>query len=83
MEQLIDIQQDYIDAVNLGIARWSHCRKHYQGDLGGHANRIVHGAHRRAVQRLGRLGFNETQVRQIIADARDMAGLIRLAGSED
>jgi len=82
-ETLIGIQQQYIDTVNAGIARWAHARKHYNGDLGGHANRIAGGAHRTAKKKLLRIGFTEDQVRAALKDAWDMASLLRHAERND
>jgi uncharacterized membrane protein len=73
MPTLIAIQDEYVETLNLGIARWSH-RKN-----GGHVNRIARGARRKAEKRLRGIGFNEQQISQIVKDARDMAELIRNA----
>jgi hypothetical protein len=76
---LIGIQDEYVETVNAGIARWGHCRKAYAGDLGGHANRIAGGAARAARKRLAALGFTTEQIALALQDARDMAALIRRA----
>lgn len=73
MRTLIDIQQDYIDTVNLGIARWSHRKD------GGHSHRIERGARHKAERSLRRLGFTDQQIRHLIQDAREMATLERIA----
>lgn len=76
MKTLIAIQQNYIDTVNAGIARWSHRKE------GGHSGRISRGARHAAEKQLRRLGYsNQAQIDQIIQDARDMAALERLADS--
>jgi len=80
---LIGIQDEYVETVNAGIARWSHARKHYSGDLGGHANRIASGAHRVATKKLAKLGFSKEQIRIVLKDAWDMASLIRHAEGSD
>jgi predicted Rdx family selenoprotein len=73
-QTLIGIQQEYIDTVNAGIARWSHRKK------GGHAARISRGARHTAERKLHGLGFtDDKQIAQIIQDARDMATLERNA----
>jgi hypothetical protein len=84
MKTLISIQQQYIDTVNAGLARWAH-RKGIRGvaaGVGGHAARIVHGAHRKAVAELARLGYSEQMIAQAMRDAKDMAELERLAAAE-
>lgn len=70
---LIDVQQDYMDTVNAGMARWGH-RKAL-----GHAARISRGARHAAEKRLRRLGFTDQQIAVLIKDARDMAELERIA----
>jgi len=56
--------------------------KSYPGDLGGHANRIVSGAHRVAEKKLVKLGFSKEEIRVVLKDAWDMASLIRHAEAE-
>ena len=73
MKTLIEIQQEYIDTLNAGIARWSHRKD------GGHASRISRGARHAAEKNLRKLGYPEQQIPQLIQDARDMAALERLA----
>ncbi len=80
---LIGIQDEYVETVNAGIARWSHARKSYPGDLGGHANRIASGAWRVAARKLRRWGFSEPQIRVALKDAWDMASLIRHSEDSD
>ena len=76
---LIAIQDEYIETVNAGIARWSHRPKNF-GIGGGHADRILRGATRRAETRLHKVGFTDkAQIAQVIRDARDMALLEREA----
>lgn len=82
-QTLIGIQDEFVETVNAGIARWSHARKHYSGDLGGHANRIYSGAHRVATKKLERLGFSKDQIHIALKDAWDMASLIRYAEGSD
>jgi hypothetical protein len=79
---LIGIQEEYVETVNAGIARWGHCRKSYQGDLGGHANRISCGAYRLAAKKLMKLGFTQEQIRVVLKDAWDMASLVRHSDEE-
>lgn len=79
---LIGIQDEYVETVNAGIARWSHRRKRDGWDLGGHANRILHGAHRVAAKKLTKLGFTQEQIRVVLKDAWEMAALIRHAEAE-
>ena len=70
---LTQIQDQYIETVNAGIARWSH-RKN-----GGHADRIRRGAFHKAEKQLNDLGFTPEQISQAIKDARDMAELERIS----
>ena len=76
MKSLVGIQEEYIATVNAGIARWSHRKD------GGHAGRIARGARHRAEAALRRLGFTDSQVAAAIADARDMAALLRISDAE-
>ena len=73
---LISIQQEYIDAVNLGHFRWGHRPN------GGHLPRIKRAAHRKLEAALGRLGYTPEQAHRAIRDAADMAALERLATTE-
>lgn len=68
---LIGIQEQYIETLNGGIARWPHRKE------GGHSSRISRGARHAAEKKLRKLGYTESQIDQIIRDARDMATLIR------
>jgi hypothetical protein len=80
----ISIQDEYVATVNSAIARWSH-RRGIPGiayGVGGHAGRIIGGAHRKAEAQLRKLGFSDAQIKTAIADARDMAELIRRAEVE-
>jgi len=70
---LTQIQDQYIETVNAGIARWSH-RKN-----GGHADRVRRGAFHKAEKQLRSLGFSQGQIAQAIKDARDVAELERVA----
>lgn len=71
---LIGIQEEYIETLNAGIARWSH-RKY-----GGHAQRISRGARHAAERKLRRIGYtDQKQIDQIVKDARDVAELQRVA----
>lgn len=70
-QTLIGIQTEYIETLNAGIARWSH-RKN-----GGHIHRIARGARHAAEKALRKLGFTDTQIPQLIKDARDVAELER------
>jgi hypothetical protein len=75
---LIQIQDEYVETLNAGIARWAHRRD------GGHSHRIAHGARKTAEKRLRRLGFTEqSQIDRAIQDARDMAALIRNANGDE
>jgi hypothetical protein len=80
---LIGIQDEYVETVNAGIARWSHARKRYSGDLGGHAGRIAQGAYTVASKKLAKLGFSKDQIRIVLRDAWEMASLIRNAEGSD
>lgn len=74
---LIEIQDEYIETINLGIERWSHRKD------GGHVNRIARGARTVATKQLTSLGFTDTkQIDQILKDAREMAALIRHSEAE-
>ena len=68
---LIGIQEEYIETLNAGIARWSHRKD------GGHASRISRGARHAAEKSLRKLGYTDQQIPQLIQDARDMATLER------
>lgn len=68
---LIGIQEEYIETLNAGLARWSHRKG------GGHSHRIARGARHVAEKKLARLGFTDQQISQAIKDARDMAELER------
>ena len=71
-QTIISIQQQYIDTVNAGHARWSHRPN------GGHIRRIQRGAWSRADTALRKLGFTEqSEISGIIAQARDIAELER------
>lgn len=70
---LTQIQDQYIETVNAGIARWSH-RKN-----GGHASRIRRGAFHKATKQLAGLGFSQAQIDLAIVEAQDMAALERNA----
>ena len=74
---MMEVQDQYVETVNLGTARWSHRRD------GGHTSRIFAGARRKAEKQLRKLGFtNQRQIEQIIKDARDMASLERIASPD-
>lgn len=73
---LISIQQEYIETVNAGLARWSH-RKN-----GGHSGRVRAGARHKMVRELARLGFDDPQIAAAIKDASDMLTLERASESE-
>ena len=69
---LIGIQEEYVETLNAGLARWSHRKD------GGHSHRIARGARHAAETQLRKLGFtDEKQIGQVIQDARDMATLER------
>lgn len=70
---LIQVQEQYIETVNAGLARWSHRKD------GGHSSRISRGAYHKAQKQLATLGFTQEQTEQAIKDARDMAELERRA----
>ena len=70
---LIQIQEEYIETINLGMQRWSHRKD------GGHMSRISRGARHTAEKELRKLGYPEKQIAQILQDARDMAALERIA----
>lgn len=71
---LIEVQEQYIETLNAGLARWSHRKD------GGHSSRISRGARHTAEKQLRKLGYaDQKQIDQIIQDARDMASLERLA----
>jgi hypothetical protein len=74
-QTLIGIQEEYIETLNAGIARWSHRKD------GGHSQRISRGARHTAEKSLRKLGYtDDKQIAQVIQDARDMATLKRNAG---
>jgi hypothetical protein len=69
---LIGIQEEYIETLNAGVARWSHRKD------GGHSQRISRGARHAAEKSLRKIGYtDDRQITQIIQDARDMAILER------
>lgn len=71
MRTLIGIQQQYIDTINAGMARWAHRTG------GGHSARIARGARRELRRELRGLGFTDEQITRALDDARDMAALQR------
>lgn len=74
LQTIITIQQQYIDTVNAGHARWSH-----RPD-GGHIRRIQRGAWNRAATALRKLGYtDQSDIAGIISQARDVAELERNA----
>jgi hypothetical protein len=70
---LIGIQEQYIETLNAGLARWAHRKD------GGHSSRISRGARHAAEKQLRKLGFTDQEIPQLIQDARDMAALERNA----
>ena len=73
-QTIIGIQQQYIDTVNAGHARWSHRPN------GGHIRRIQRGAWNRAATALRKLGYtDQSDIAGIISQARDVAELERNA----
>ncbi|MCI0561929.1 MAG: hypothetical protein MN733_25870 [Nitrososphaera sp.] len=79
-QTLIGIQQEYIETVNAGIARWSHRPKGHYEIGGGHTGRIARGARNKAEKALRQLGYtDQKQIEAAIKDARDMAELERMA----
>jgi hypothetical protein len=70
-KNMIAVQDEYVETVNAGFARWSHRKD------GGHFSRIRRGAWHRAEKALSRIGYNASQISQIIKDADDMAILER------
>ncbi len=76
-KSMIGIQEEYIETLNAGIARWSH-----RPD-GGHSGRISRGARHQAEKELRKLGFDSQHtIDSIIQDARDMAALARIPTDE-
>ncbi len=77
---LINIQDEYIAAINAGIARWAHRPKNHSTIGGGHADRIARGSRHKAEKQLRRIGFHDkSQINQALKDADDMATLLRNA----
>ena len=73
-QTIVSIQQQYIDTVNAGHARWSHRPN------GGHIRRIQRGAWNRAATALRKLGYtDQSDIAGIISQARDVAELERNA----
>ncbi len=77
MKTLIGIQDEYIQSVLAGVARWSHRKAPRWSSYryGGHFSRIVRGAHSKASGDLARIGFVGEAAEQVIAQAYDMARL--------
>jgi hypothetical protein len=77
LKTLTQIQEEYIETINMGMQRWSHRKD------GGHMSRISRGARHTAGKELRKLGFTDSkQIEQIITDARDMAALERHASPD-
>ena len=73
-QTILGIQQQFIDTVNAGHARWSHRPN------GGHIRRIQRGAWNRAATALRKLGYtDQSDLAGIISQARDVAELERNA----
>ncbi len=77
MKNLIQIQQEYIDTVSLGMDRWSHRKD------GGHISRIKRGARHNAEKALAKLGFSKEMVDYQIKQAHDVMLLERASVDDE
>ena len=83
MKTVMTLVDEYVKTVNGGIARWSH-RPQTKWSLGGHADRIIHGANRKLRKQLATLGYTEKKhIDQVVKDAWDLAELQRLATEDE
>jgi hypothetical protein len=76
---LTELQDEFVETVNAGIARWSHRHKLQWQVGGGHANRIYHGAVSKLKGGLEKWDYTPDQIEACTKDARDMAELVRLS----
>jgi len=77
MKNLQQIQDEYIAACNATLDRWSHRRN------GGHSERSLRAARKRAANAILRWGFTPKQAAQIIRDADDILALARAAVDDE
>lgn len=66
IQQMVD---EYVDAVNAARSRWAHRKG------GGQSGRTIGAAMKTLRTKVARWGYNETQIRQVLTDARDIAAL--------
>jgi hypothetical protein len=66
IQQIVD---EYVETVNAARARWSHRKG------GGQSGRTIGAAMKTLRTKVARWGYNETQTRQVLSDARDIAAL--------
>jgi hypothetical protein len=76
MLNLIQIQDQLVEAVNTALARWSH-RPCGTYSYPGHAGRTIGAARRKARAQLLRWEFTPAQAEQAIRDAMEHAQVVR------
>jgi hypothetical protein len=78
MQTLIAIQDTLVLDVNCAIAKWAH-RPGSAWSYGGHADRSIRAAKRKARARLERLGMSPSEVEYAVKQALDVAELERIS----
>ena len=73
IQQMVD---EYVETVNAARARWAHRKG------GGQSHRTIGAAIKKLRTKVSRWGYNETQIRQVLNDARDIASLEYMAVEE-
>lgn len=66
IQQIVD---EYVETVNAARARWAHRKG------GGQSGRTIGAAMKTLRTKVARWGYDETQIRQILSDARDLSVL--------
>jgi hypothetical protein len=66
IQQIVD---EYVETVNAARARWAH-RKN-----GGQSGRTIGAAMKTLRTKVAKWGYSEAQIRQVLADARELAAL--------
>lgn len=76
MKSITQIQDAFIEKVNVGYQRWKHRKD------GGHMSRIRRGAWNTAYKQFRKLGFDDGHAKILIEEAEDIAKLQREAEEE-
>lgn len=66
IQQMVD---EYVETVNAARVRWAHRKG------GGQSGRTIGAAVKTLRTKVTRWGYTEGQIRQVVADARDLANL--------